>query len=219
MMIVNYILSTLYIVYFFFMLFLFHPIQWIAYTIFGQAAHRNTVDLLNFFLLRGSHLVGSRIQFKAPKNLPKNTPLILIANHQSMYDIIGIIWFFRKLNPIFVSKASLAKGIPSISYNLRNSKAALINRSDRGQALSAIKFSTGGIKGLLDNAPSAHILPITVNGTGKMDAYKVYPVNSFIKLSWTALKTFDPKGMTAAEVAAKAKEMIQAELLRQDNTA
>jgi len=247
MMIVNYILSTLYIVYFFFMLFLFHPIQWIAYTIFGQAAHRNTVDLLNFFLLRGSHLVGSRIQFKAPKNLPKNTPLILIANHQSMYDIIGIIWFFRKLNPIFVSKASLAKGIPSISYNLRNSKAALINRSDRGQALSAIaklgeyieennfsavifpegtrsrkglrKFSTGGIKGLLDNAPSAHILPITVNGTGKMDAYKVYPVNSFIKLSWTALETFDPKGMTAAEVAAKAKEMIQAELLRQDNTA
>ncbi len=244
MMIINYILSTLYIVYFFLFLFLFHPIQWIAFHVFGLGAHRKTVDLLNFFLLRGSHLVGSRIQYISPQKIEANRPLIIIANHQSMYDIIGIIWFYRKLKPIFVSKASLAKGIPSISFNLRNSKAALINRKDREQALTSItslgkyiektrqsavifpegtrsrkglrKFSTGGLEVLLKNAPSAHILPVAVNGTGKMDAYKVYPVNSFTKLSWTSLPIFDPSGMSAVEVAAKAKQAIADELERQD---
>lgn len=244
MMIINYILSTLYIVYFFLFLFLFHPIQWIALNVFGLKAHRNSVDLLNFFLLRGSHLVGSRLRHVAPQNLTPNTPHIIVANHQSMYDIIGIIWYYRKLNPIFVSKASLAKGIPSISYNLRNSKAALINRKDRRQAFSAIaklgkyiadknysavifpegtrsrkglrKFSPGGLEVLMKNAPNAHILPVVVNGTGKMDAYKVYPVNSFTKLSWTSLQSFDPSGMSAEEVAEKTRNMIQEELARQD---
>jgi len=231
-------------VYFFAFLFIFHPIQWVALNVFGQKAHRNTVDLLNFFLLRGSHLVGSSIQYTPPKNLPKATPFIIVANHQSMYDIIGIIWFYRKLNPIFVSKASLAKGIPSISYNLRNSKAALINRKDRKQALASItklgkyieenkysavifpegtrsrkglrKFATGGLEVLLKNAPSAHILPVAVNGTGRMDAYKVYPVNSFIKLSWTTLEAFNPADMSVDEVALKVRSMIQTELTRQE---
>ncbi len=244
MMIINYILSALYIVYFFFFLFLFHPIQWLAYNLFGLKAHRTTVDLLNFFLLRGSHLVGSSLEYNPPANLPKDKPLIIIANHQSMYDIIGIIWFMRKHNPIFVSKSALAKGIPSISYNLRKSKAALIDRSNRKQALTAIsdlgkyieknnysavifpegtrsrkglrKFSSGGIEVLMKSAPSAYILPVTVNGTGKMDAYKVYPVNSFIKLSWTALQAFDPSKMSATEVAAKTKKMIEEELQRQN---
>jgi len=244
MMIVNYILSSFYIIYFFLFLFIFHPIQWIAYNIFGTAAHRWTVDVLNFFLLRGSHLVGSRLAYTETEKLQKGKSYIIIANHQSMYDIIGIIWFLRHVKPIFVSKAALAKGIPSISYNLRKSHAALINRRDRVQAVDAISklgkyaesnsysavifpegtrsrkglrnFSVGGIETLMKNAPSAWILPVVVNGTGKMDAYKVFPVNSFIKLSWTTLKPFHPNEMDAKEVTDKVRGMIEVELERQE---
>ncbi len=55
-----------------------------------------------------------------------------------MFDISPIIWFLRRHTPIFVSKRELAHGIPGISYNLRKSGAALINRKDPKQAVVEI---------------------------------------------------------------------------------
>ena len=53
-----------------------------------------------------------------------------------MFDIPPIIWYLKKHIPKFVSKKELAKGIPSISYNLRNGGAALIDRKDKKQAIT-----------------------------------------------------------------------------------
>jgi 1-acyl-sn-glycerol-3-phosphate acyltransferase len=157
--------------------------------------------------------------------MPKNTPLILVTNHQSLYDIIPIIWYFRRFHCKFVSKKELGKGIPSVSYNLRNSGAALIDRKDPKQAIPAIKklgeyieshkrsavifpegtrsktgapknFSQSGLKVLCKYAPSAYIVPITINNSWKMFRYGSFPLGLGSKITFTvhepmAIKDFE----------------------------
>ena len=55
-----------------------------------------------------------------------------------MYDIPPIIWFLRKHHAKFISKIELTKGIPSISYNLRNGGGANIDRKDSKQSIMEI---------------------------------------------------------------------------------
>ena len=106
---------------------------------FGYQAHKKSVDYLNFFLTKCTNLLGTTYTFKNREVIPENVPIIFVANHQSLYDIIGIIWYLRKFHAKFVSKKELGKGIPSVSYNLRHGGSALIDRKDPKQALPEIK--------------------------------------------------------------------------------
>ena len=137
--IINYLLSAIFLLYFGIVLVLFHVIQVICFELLGKKAHQKSVNALNFFLVYGLYLTGTIPRFTQSTPLPTNRPLIFVANHQSTFDIPGIIWFLRKYTPLFVSKIELAKGIPSISYNLRVGGAALIDRKDPKQALPEIK--------------------------------------------------------------------------------
>jgi 1-acyl-sn-glycerol-3-phosphate acyltransferase len=71
-------------------------------------------------------------------SIPNNVPIIIVANHQSMWDIPPIIWFMRKYHPKFISKIELGKGIPSISYNLKHGGSVLIDRKNPRQAAGEI---------------------------------------------------------------------------------
>jgi 1-acyl-sn-glycerol-3-phosphate acyltransferase len=137
--IISYPLSVLYAIVFLFWLLIFHPVQLVCYHVFGYNAHRMSVAVLNFFLLRTSHILGTTYTLTGRENLPENKPLILVCNHQSMHDIIPIIWFLRKVHPKFISKKELGNGIPSVSLNLRIGGSALIDRNDGKQALAEIK--------------------------------------------------------------------------------
>ena len=118
---------------------IFHPIQWICFNVFGYQAHKKSVDYLNLVLLRIGHLLGNTYKVTGRELIPQNVPIIFVSNHQSLYDIAGIIWFMRKNHPKFVSKKELGKGIPSISYNLRHGGSVLIDRKDPKQAIPTIK--------------------------------------------------------------------------------
>ena len=48
------------------LLLIFHGIQVIALNLFGYQAHKVSVDILNFFLLRCLNLLGARIHFNNP---------------------------------------------------------------------------------------------------------------------------------------------------------
>ena len=87
----------------------FHPLQWIAHNLFGYKAHKNTVDLLNFFILRCLNLLGTRIRFKQFTAFPEDHSIIFVANHQSTFDIPPLIWHLRKYHAKFVSKIELSK--------------------------------------------------------------------------------------------------------------
>ncbi|MBT8186332.1 MAG: 1-acyl-sn-glycerol-3-phosphate acyltransferase [Croceitalea sp.] len=183
----------------------FHPIQWLCLKVFGYDAHRKSVAVLNLILMRCTNILGTRYTFDNSQALPKNKPYIMVTNHQSMYDIPPIIWHLRHYHPKFVSKKELGKGIPSVSFNLRHGGSALIDRKDAKQALteigklgtyieeynrSAVIFPEGtrsrtghpkafkpmGLKILLKKAPSALILPITINNSWKLLRYGKFPM-------------------------------------------
>ncbi|CAM4091684.1 Phospholipid/glycerol acyltransferase domain-containing protein [Zobellia nedashkovskayae] len=154
--------------------------------------------------MRCTHILGTTYEFNNPYDIPTDRPLIIVPNHQSMHDIPPIVWFMRKHQPKFVSKKELGKGIPSVSYNLRHGGSVLIDRNDSRQALSEIAklgryiekhkrsavifpegtrsrtghpkpFKATGLKLLMKNAPSALVVPISINNSWKMLKYGKFP--------------------------------------------
>ncbi len=237
--IIDYVLGAVYMLYFGLLLLIFHPIQIIAFRCFGYNAHAKSVDILNFFIVYGSYITGSTVTFKNLVPIPSGRPIIFIANHQSTFDIPGVIWFMRKYHPVFVSKKELSHGIPSISYNLRNCGTALIDRNDSKQAISEIlrlgndmktkgwnvgiypegtrsrtgimkPFAVGGVSALLKKCPDAIIIPIAVQNLSKFNPKGYYPLTSFCDLKWTTLAPIDPKNMTVEAAVAQAEAAIRA---------
>lgn len=236
--ILAYPLTVIYFIFFGSALLFFHPVQWICLKLFGYTAHKRSVSLLNWCLVRCTHILGTTYSFKTPKYIPENTPLIIVANHQSMNDIPPLIWFMRKYHPKFVSKIELGKGIPSVSFNLRHGGSVLIDRKDSRQALAQIaklgkyiqqhnrsavifpegtrsrtgkpkKFQPMGLKILLRNAPSACIVPISINNSWKMLRYGKFPYGIGNHLTFTVHPPIENKG-NPDELIARTEQRITA---------
>lgn len=235
--IISYPLTVIYYLLFISTLIFFHPIQWICLNVFGYEAHKRSVAILNFFLLRNTHVLGTTYDFQNRELLPKGVPLIIVANHQSLYDIIPIIWFMRDWHPKFISKKELGKGIPSVSYNLRHGGSVLIDRKDAKQALSEIKimaeyiekykrstvifpegtrskdgvpkkFSESGLKILCKYAPSAYIVPISINNSWKMVRFGPFPMGLGNTIIHTIHEAFPVKGTTFEELMIRTQNAV-----------
>ncbi len=220
--IISYPLSFVSMILFLLCLVLFHPIQWICFYVFGYQAHKKSVDYLNLMLVRIGHLLGTTYKIEGLELIPKGVPIIFVANHQSLYDIVGMIWFLRKFHPKFVSKKELGKGIPSISFNLNHGGSVLIDRKDPKQAIPTIKklseyiekhkrsavifpegtrsktgvpkeFSQTGLRILCKYSPSAYIVPISINNSWKFVKYGFFPFGLGNRLTFTIHKSLAVK--------------------------
>jgi len=209
----SYPISVVYYLCFGLCLVVFHAIQWVSFNVFGYHAHKKSVDYLNFFLVRCTNILGTSYTFKNRELIPENVPVIFVANHQSLYDIVGIIWYLRKHHAKFVSKKELGNGIPSVSYNLRHGGSILIDRIVPKQAIPLIKglseyieinkrsavifpegtrskdgkpkeFAQSGLKILCKYAPSAFVVPISINNSWKMVKFGVFPMGLGNKLEF-----------------------------------
>ncbi|PKA98437.1 1-acyl-sn-glycerol-3-phosphate acyltransferase [Flavobacteriaceae bacterium MAR_2009_75] len=234
-----YPLTLLYQIFFGLTLLVFHPIQWVCYNVFGYHAHKASVSLLNLSLMRCTHILGTTYTFKNPHHIPIERPLIIVANHQSMHDIPPIIWNMRDHHPKFVSKKELGKGIPSVSYNLRKGGSALIDRKNTKQALVEIAklgkyiekhnrcavifpegtrsrtgytkpFKTMGLKILMKNAPSALIVPITIDNSWKMLRYGKFPSGIGNHLTFTVHEPIEVKQNLDEVIAQTEKAIVSA---------
>jgi len=201
----SYPISILYFVCFGLTLLIFHPVQWICLNIFGYNAHKKSVSILNLFLLRCSNILGTRFTFNNLFNIDTNKPLIIVANHQSLLDIPPIFRYMRKHHPKFISKIELGKGIPSVSYNLKNGGSVLIDRKKPIESITKIKkfanyietnnraavifpegtrsrngipkkFQAKGLLTLFEEIPSAIVVPITINNSWKTLRYGKFPM-------------------------------------------
>jgi len=206
--ILSYPLSIVHYFFFGLTLFIFHPLQWLAFNLGGYKAHKKVVDYMNLCLVGTLFFLGSRVVFKNKHKLPEKTSLILVSNHQSTYDIPPIFWYLRKYHPKFVSKIELGKGIPSVSYNLRHGGSVLIDRKDPRQALKALSdfgtyiennnrsavifpegtrsrngvpkhFSENGLKMMVKKTPSSYVVPISINNSWKIVQYGTFPLGVF----------------------------------------
>lgn len=219
----SYPLTILFFVFFGLTLLVFHPVQWVCYNVFGYNAHKSSVSILNRCLMLCTNLLGTRYTFVNKQHIPSDKPVIIVSNHQSMYDIPPIIWYMRKHHPKFVSKKELGKGIPSVSYNLRHGGSALIDRNDGKQAISAIgklgsyiekhsrcavifpegtrsrngepkSFKPMGLKMLLKKSPSALVVPITINNSWKLLRYGKFPMGIGAHLKFKVHPPIENKG-------------------------
>lgn len=210
--IISYPFSILFYLFFGLTLLIFHPIQWSALKLFGEKGHNTSVNLLNLSILGCLTVLGSTFSYKNIQNLPANRPLIIVSNHQGMFDIPLIIWFMRKYRTKFISKIELGRGIPSISFNLRHGGNALIDRKNSKQSIpelmrfakyiaannfSAVifpegtrsrdglpkKFAPTGLKILFRNAPDALVVPVTINNSWKLVRYGNFPMGVGTRLT------------------------------------
>ncbi|WP_147677733.1 lysophospholipid acyltransferase family protein [Algibacter pacificus] len=214
---ISYPLTIIYAFAFLLTIVIFHPIQAFCYRVFGYEALKKSVDVLQFFLMRCLNILGTRFTFDNPYDIPTDTPLIIVSNHQSMYDISPLMWYMRKHHPKFISKIELGKGIPSVSYNLRHGGSCLIDRKNPRQSLPAIMkfgeyiektkraavifpegtrskdgkpkpFQTKGLEILLKKIPSAVIVPITINNSWKTLRYGKFPMGLGTHIKFTVHK-------------------------------
>ena len=211
------LLSPLYYLVFSLLLLVFHPIQVIALNVLGYRAHKNSVDVLNWALVQCMKIMGTRISYKGFNQLPLDKPKIFICNHQSMWDISPLIWKLRAYHLKFISKIELAKGVPSISYNLKHGGSVCIDRNNPAESKLLIgkfaeyiklnnysvcifaegsrsrdgklkPFKHGGVKAMLEVMPEACIVPIAIKNTAQFDNYGKLLKNIGIHVEFTMLQ-------------------------------
>ena len=220
----------------------FHAIGVICFNLIGYEAHKKSVDYFNWTILRCLNILGTRFDMEYLENIPKNVPIIIVSNHQSMWDIPPIIWYLRKLNPKFVSKIELGKGIPAISYNLRHGGSILIDRKNPKQALgemmkfgkylvqnnySGVIFPEGtrskdgqpktfhrqGLSTLFKYAPTAYVLPISVNNSWKLQRNGLFPMPLGVRLKHTIHPTLKISDFSSEELIDLVEETVKSKVV------
>lgn len=182
----------------------FDPAQRVA-RLFGPRPHEIVVGVLQWCLTQALRLCGTRFVVERDAGVLPRTPYLVVANHQSMFDIpiLAALLFSNFLK--YVSKRELARGIPSISFNLRRGGNAVIDRGDRAQALEAIRalgdsagrravsvviypegtrarrgemgpFKPAGTLALLAAAPHLAVVPATLDGSWELLRYGLRPL-------------------------------------------
>lgn len=232
-----YFISLIYYFFFLVVLSVFQPIQWICFKIFGYAGLKNTFDVVTFLTIKCTHILGCRFTFENRELIPKNVPIIFVSNHQSILDTKGLNWYLRDFHPAFVTKKELGKGTPSVSYYIRNSKCIQIDRTKPKQAIPEIKslaeyiekykrsavifpegtrsktgepkeFAQSGLKILCKYAPSAYVVPISINNSWKVFKHGAFPLTLGHHLFFTVHKPLKVSDYSFDELIQKTEGAI-----------
>lgn len=173
--------------------------------LFGRRPHEYVAGALQWSLVKAFGICGTRLKVERSPRVAPNTPYLIVANHQSMFDIPIFGSLFFSNFPKYVSKRSLARWIPSVSYNLRRGGHALIDRGDPDQAIGAIreladqvrerqvsavifpegtrgrggdlgKFRRRGTLALLESAPDTPVVPVCIDQSWRLLRHNLLPV-------------------------------------------
>jgi len=236
--ILAYFLSVIFYIFYGSFLLIFHAIQWLGFNIGKYKGHKMAVDFMNCSLTKLLIILGTRIKLINKFQIPEGVPLIFVSNHQSMHDITPMSCFLRKYHPKFVSKIELGKGIPGVSYNLTHGGSVLIDRKDARQALSALRdfgkyieknnysaviypegtrskdgkpkrFSENGLKMLTKFAPSAYVIPITINNCWQINKYGQFPLEIGVNVSFEVHEAIEAKSMKFEDLFQKVESTIK----------
>jgi len=201
----SWIFTPFYIVVFISVLLVFHVFQLIA-ALHGKRAQKSVLDVMNLCIIWNIRiLAGAKFSYIGLPNLPKGRSVIIVSNHQSMYDIPMIMWACRSREVGFIAKKELARWIPSISLALRRLGSVLIDRKDAKGSIRAIEefgaskeankqvaaifpegtrardgvmkgFRPSGFSALVTSMPTAIVQPIAIRGNWRILRYNFLPV-------------------------------------------
>ncbi|MBN8549496.1 MAG: 1-acyl-sn-glycerol-3-phosphate acyltransferase [Deltaproteobacteria bacterium] len=204
-----------------------------------RGIHKAVLDTGIHLLLIHLRVVGTRISVEFKHPLPVDRPLIVVSNHQSVYDIPLLMWYLRQHSPVFVAKRELGKWIPSVSCTLRSNGSVLIDRKDPAQAIPAIrlmgaeiarrkiaacifpegtraregnikKFKASGVAALLESAPGALIVPAAISGSWRLFAHSLLPIPFGTRVYLDVLDPIEPGNIPAAELISTVETKIRA---------
>jgi 1-acyl-sn-glycerol-3-phosphate acyltransferase len=173
--------------------------------LFGLRPFEWTMAALQRTLLAVFGISGVRFDVEGLDRFDPSGGYLFVSNHQSMYDVPIFGGILIRNFPKYVAKRSLARGIPSISLNLRRGGNALIDRGDRVQAMAAItamaadcerrnvsavifpegtrsrdgslgNYRVGGVAALMEGAPDLEIIPTVIDGSWKVFLHNMFPV-------------------------------------------
>lgn len=218
----SWIFTPAYISVFFSLLVVFHLFLLVA-GVFGRRAQKWVLDLMNVSIVWNIRiLAGAKFSYVGKPTLPEGRSVIIISNHQSMYDIPMIMWACRSREVGFIAKRELGKWIPSISLALRNLGSVLIDRKDAKGSIRAIEefgaskeaskqvasifpegtrardgvmkgFRPSGMTALVKSMPSAVIQPVAIRGNWRILRYNFAPVPFGTTIEIEFLPPIEPK--------------------------
>ncbi len=237
----EYVLTVLFYLVVALLMVVFHPIFVVSLWLKGRSGLNFCVDVINRLLVKCFVILKAEVVFAGFENIPKDGPIIIISNHQSVFDSISVISSFRPHTIKFISKIELAKFVPCVSFNLRNGGSALIDRNDRDQALKEIErlgqsiedekstvcifpegtrsangelkfFKERGLAALLKAAPSATVVPFVIDGNYKILTDGLFPLKFGLKLKYSVLQPVSRNNLSVEEILIKSKTAIDKEL-------
>lgn len=238
------LLTPVFYLVFGFLLGIFHPIQWISLKMGGYKSHKKSVDVLNFFLTYSQIFLLNWAKLKKKINIPTDRPILFVSNHQSAFDIPGLIFFFRRHHGKFVSKVELLKAnIPSISFNLKYGGAANIDRKNPEGSKREIakladnmktknwsafifpegtrtkdgkmkEFKVGGIETFIHLVPNLLIVPVAITGNYEISGRRSFPLDPLHRATWEVLNPIEPKGKDILSVVKAAENAIKERVSR-----
>lgn len=172
---------------------------------FGKRSFEKVMATLQRTLISTFRISGVRVDTQGRDGFSSTGGYIFVSNHQSMYDVPIFGGLLKRNYPKYVAKSELAKGIPSVSLNLRHGGNALIERGDRAQAIDAIRemaaeaerrdvsvvifpegtrarigelgdFRVGGLSAIMEEAPNLEIIPTAIDGSWRVFQRNMFPV-------------------------------------------
>lgn len=196
-------------------------------------------NMLNYAIMAALRVVGTRFDVRGKEHLPPpGTQIILVSNHQSMYDIPLLVSNAPSYHLKFVTKKELGRWVPSISYCLRSMGSVLIDRKNPRQAVPAIEqwtdelnargwsavifpegtrarlgvmraFRPSGLVKLLERMPHARIVPAAIEHSWELLRHNLMPLPFGVRVRLTFLPTVVRSG-SPAEIAAECERRIRA---------
>ena len=174
--------------------------------LFGLRPEENLGGALQWWLARIVFpIAGTRLSVERDPAVRSGAPYLVIANHQSMFDIPIFAALLFSNYPKYISKRELARWIPSISYNLRRGGHAIIDRNDRAGSVTAIRqladqvrergvtavifpegtrarhgalgsFKPAGALALLRSAPEVPVVVVAIDESWRLLRWNLLPI-------------------------------------------
>jgi len=236
--IVSWMITPVFLIVFFALLLIFHLMQLLAACI-SPRLQKHVLDLMNLGIILNIRFVSfASFKVHGSPNLPEGRPVIIVANHQSMYDIPMIMWLCRRRELGFIAKKELGRWIPSISFALRRLGSVLIDRRDARRSIEAIehfgaakesakqvacifpegtrardgvmkRFKSTGFQALVRTMPSAIIQPIAIRGNWELLRYNLMPVPVGTRTEISFLEPVEPSAHPLESLAEELEGRIR----------